>query len=326
MVTRTPVYVSESACRQVLHVAHVVEQVENVFKWQADGQVIYSDPRAMGMSYDPLPTKMFVKGVVLPELGIAGFRVVGFRVQPDGSGPGSSEATRVVVLIDLETGSPLAFVDEHYNFSLRTAASVAVAARSLAPSEPTVGLIGVGAVGQAVARVFPHVLDVRSLRVTSRRAASRQAFAQELGEELSVPLDVVDSVDEIIESCNVIVTATTAESPLIRQCHVDPGALICVLGSFEIEGSMYRSADKFVVDDWLQTASKPDIKPLLHDRILAPEDLYAEMVDIVSGAKPGRQSADETIVVRAEGMGSQDVALAYQAFRLASARGLVQQL
>jgi ornithine cyclodeaminase len=51
-------------------------------------------------------------------------------------------------------------------------------------------------------------------------------------------------------------------------------------------------------------------------------DLYAEIADLVSGAKKGRERADERILIHTTGLVSQDVALAHFLYRRAVEKGL----
>ena len=49
---------------------------------------------------------------------------------------------------------------------------------------------------------------------------------------------------------------------------------------------------------------------MLKENYLSEKDLYAELPDLLSGKKPGRQSDKERIFVRAIGLVNQDIALA----------------
>lgn len=319
-------FVPVAVCESIVDPARVVERIEQVYRWIAEGQVVVAKPTAMRMTHDEPNFKSHSKAVILPPLGVAGLRVVGYRIQDDGSGPSSPNSTRLVVLMDLETGEPLALLDEHYNYTLRTAASVAVAARYLAPSKPRLGIIGAGGVAQAVLRMFAEVLPLEEVLITSRRPESRQGLVDRYSGEMGFPLRAVDSSAEIFERCNVIVTATTTKSPLVTMADVRPGMLLCALGSFELEPEVYAQADKLFVDDWGQTEAAHDIAPLLKSGLFGPERLSAELAEVVTGKAPGRSSDDEIIVVRAEGLASQDIALAHWAYQEAERLGLTQGL
>lgn len=319
-------FVSVGVCRDIVDPALVAERIEQVYRWVAEGQVVHSNPVAMRMSHDAPSFKSHSKAVIIPPLSVAGLRAVAYRVQADGSGPSSPNSTRLVVLIDLETGEPLAIVDEHYNYTLRTAASVAVAAKHLTPDRPVLGLIGAGGVAQAVLQMFAEVLPLEAVVVTSRREESRTAFVERHGAAMPFKVTAVASSAEVLARCNVVVTATTTKSALVKQGDVRPGMLLCALGSHELAPEIYRSADKVFVDDWAQTQVAHDIAPLISSGHFGRDRLSGELADVVVGQIPGRERADEVIVVRTEGMASQDIALAHWVYQEAERLGRLQTL
>lgn len=319
-------FVSVGVCEQLVKPAAVVERIEQVYRWLADGEIIHANPVAMRMAADNPTFKSHSKAVIIPPLSIAGLRVVGYRIAPDGSGPSSPHSTRLVVLMDLETGSPLAIVDEHYNYTLRTAASVAVAAKHLCPDEPVLGLIGAGGVAQAVVRMFNEVLPLKRILVTSRRRESREELVAKLSGEARCEMLAVESIADVLAGANLIAAATTTKHTLIDKSAVRPGMLLCALGSFELDPEIYATADKIFVDDWGQTKTAHDIKPLLDAGTFSKDRLTGELAEVVAGRIPGRSGKDEVIVVRTEGMASQDLALAHWTYQEALKQGLVQTL
>jgi len=64
------------------------------------------------------------------------------------------------------------------------------------------------------------------------------------------------------------------------------------------------------------------MKPIIDSQVFTREHLYAELGEVVTGRKTGRDGEDEVIVVRTEGMVSQDVALAHWVYEEAKRRQL----
>lgn len=321
-----PLFIPVSVCKELVDVTQVLDRVEQSFRWEAAGLVRYAEPGTLRMTSEQPPAKFHSKAVVLPELGIAGFRVVGYRLHEDGSGPSSPDSTRLIILTDLETGSPVAIVDEHYNYTLRTAASIGVAARHLCPERPVLGLIGAGGVAHDVARIFLHCLPLQAVLVTSRRAESRERLVEAARGWSDVPVTATANLDAVLERSNLLVTATTVREPLIAADRLRPGMTLCALGSFELAPELYRRVDKLVVDDWRQTSAAHDVRPLIEQGVVSQADVFAEVAQIVAGESPGRERPEETILVRTEGMASQDVALAHWVYQEAVRKGLGTQL
>jgi ornithine cyclodeaminase/alanine dehydrogenase-like protein (mu-crystallin family) len=316
-----PHYVSSSVCRQVLTPARAIELAELALSWEATDRVHYPVPRGLRMRPPGHALRFHSKAVALPELGVAGCRIVSYRAEPDGSRPGAELATRLVVLMDLETGVPLAIVDEHYNYSLRTAAAVGVAARRLASTPARLGVIGAGVVARASIEVLLEAVPVAEVALFSRTSARCGALAEYARGLTDVEVRVYDSVDAVLDASDLIVTATTARAPIVRGA-LRPGVLLCAVGSNELDGAAYNSCDRLIVDDWAQTEEAGDIASLLAEGHPFKERLAGELAGLVAGTVPGRQRSDETIIVRTEGLASQDLLFAHWAWQEAERLGL----
>ena len=311
---KQPVYISAADCERILTPERAVELATRALMWEAAGEVIYPASRALRMNVSHTGFRYHSKVVALPEIGVAGTRVVGYRVASDGSRPRASETTRLIVLMDLNTGAPLAIVDEHYNYSLRTAASVGVAARIVRPGPIKLGIIGAGVVAQASVKVMLTQLDVEAMVIHSRTVARCNTLV-DLAASVAPDVDVVIAASsaEVLAVSDVAVMATTAASP-IQVGAIRSGTVICALGSNEIDTAGYLSADHLIVDDWAQTQSASDISEMLSSGHPLAQRLSTTLPELVS--KPmGTWSADESIVIRTEGLASQDIAIAHHVWQ-----------
>src|SRR5262249_33375259 len=99
----------------------------------------------------------------------------------------------IVVLCRASTGEILALIDASYLTALRTGATSGAATRSLAPAEPvTVGIIGSGLEAATNLAGVAAVTKVSSVRVFSRSAERRTAFAAQVSADLDVDVRPVD--------------------------------------------------------------------------------------------------------------------------------------
>jgi len=308
--------------RKLLDIRRAVDIVEETFRWYAEGQVAWSEPPVMAL-HVPDPGAIYrLKGVYLPSLGVAGFRVTGYTTRADGSGSGAADNTRFVILSDPLSGHPLAIIDEHWNYSVRTVAAAVVAAKYLAdPGAGDLGLVGAGALAtiglQALAQRFP----LRRVRVFSRRPESRGAFAQRMTRDLGIEVAAVDSAEAAVRGAPLILACTSAGRPLIRAPWITPGAFLCTLGRDELDPACYAQADKVVFDSWELSQESSDVRKLIAAGVLSRERIYGEIGEIVTGRKPGREGR-ERIIVRAEGMANQDIAIAAWTYQRAVAEGI----
>jgi ornithine cyclodeaminase/alanine dehydrogenase-like protein (mu-crystallin family) len=93
-----------------------------------------------------------------------------------------------------------------------------------------------------------------------------------------------------------------------------------------MESDVYKKSDKFVVDSWLHCKNKSDMQRLLKENFLSEKDLYAELPELLSGKKPGRESDKERIFIRAIGLVNQDIAMANTIYQSAVEKGIGTRL
>jgi len=79
-------------------------------------------------------------------------------------------------------------------------------------------------------------------------------------------------------------------------------------GKQELQSSLTRKA-KVVVDDIAQAAHSGEINVPISEGALKPDDIFAQIGEIIVGKKPGRTSEDEITIFDSTGLGIQDVAV-----------------
>ena len=132
---------------------------------------------------------------------------------------------------------------------------------------------------------------------------------------------------EVCESSDVLVTASSARELLVFERWLRPGVFVYSMGEFqEIETTVYRAVDRLIVDDWEHVKLKVDIQTMLAEGSLSHADVYADLGEIVAGTKDGRRSPEERLMVRSQGLVTQDIAIAYWLYQQALSTGRGQQL
>src|SRR6185437_7692557 len=133
----------------------------------------------------------------LPARHRAGVKVVGDYVHNHRLGLPSELALQLVM--DTRTGAPLAVLDATAITAMRTGATTAVGARHLArPDSRVLGHIGSRGTAYWNVRLLAHLFDLEEIRVHSRRAESRQAFARRLERDLRRPVRVCDDWESCV--------------------------------------------------------------------------------------------------------------------------------
>ena len=251
----------------------------------------------------------------LGQHGISGIKVVGDFVPNYRHGLPSELA--MVTLFDPMTGVPLAIMDATLITEVRTGAMTAVGAKHLA--RPDARILGhVGARGTAFSNVtmLDGLFALDEIRVTSRRPESRESFAARLREVTTTPVRAVATADEAFDDADILVEASRLETPapLLRTAAVKPGAFVVPYGTISaVELDLLDVMDKVVVDDWREAQSGRfgALRAHVDTGRLSEQSLYAQLGEIVSGQKPGRERPDERILFWHRGLSILDVALAH---------------
>ncbi len=297
--------------------ADVIRAIESVVAAHGDGQTVFEPRMHLMPDNGGIGHFNVLRGHVssLGERGVSGIKVVGDFVPNYQQGLPSELA--LATLYDPYTGVPRAIMDATFITEARTGGMTAVGAKYLARRTSRV-LGHAGARGTAFSNVtmLDSLFDFDEIRVTSKRAESREAFAEQLRAELSTPVRVTETTEECFDDADILVEATrlTEPTPLLRTAQIKQGAFVVPYGTVSaVEIDLLDCMQKVVVDDWRESQSGRfgALRPHVDAGRLSRHSLYAEIGDIVSGRTPGREGDDERILFWHRGLSILDVALAH---------------
>jgi alanine dehydrogenase len=148
----------------------------------------------------------------------------------------------------------------------------------------------------------------------------------ELAVGLGLKARACDTVEEVVRGCDVLVTATPSDSPIVKDEWVHEGMHINCVGTYakgkqEIEGAILKRA-VVVVDDWEQASHAGEINVPVSRGEFDRSGVYAELPEIAAGLKPGRIDDAAITVFDTTGLAIQDVVTAWRAFEVAEERNL----
>jgi alanine dehydrogenase len=221
----------------------------------------------------------------------------------------------LIVLCDAENGYPLAVMDSIEITIIRTGAATAVAAKYLAREEASVVTIcGGGNQGRVSLRALTKVRRIKQAYVFDLDDRQAVRFAEELSDELGVEIIPTRDRPGAVSRADICVTCTPSKQPYLNRADVTPGIFIAAVGADnedkqELDPSLL-AASKLVVDSLDQCAVIGDLKLALQRELMTRAEVYAELGEVISGRKPGREAREEIIVFDSTGTGLQDVAAA----------------
>lgn len=271
-----------------------------------------------------------LRGYLGATVNLAGVKVVGdyvdnyLRELPSELG--------VLALFDPATGMPRALMDATAITDMRTGAVTAIGAKHLARRDSRV-LAQIGARGTAYwnVRLLNRLFDFDEIRIHSRRAESRQHLADRLRRELGKHVVATSTWESAVVGADIVVEASRllAPEPLLKTAWIKRGALVVPYGTMSaVELSLTDIMSKLVVDDWGQCKSGHfgALRAHVEAGKLTEKTLHAELGEIVAGRKPGRERAEETILLWHRGLSSTDIALGHALMEKARRLGAGQQL
>lgn len=302
-------YLSEDDIRSLLKSEDAVEAVEGSFVRLAAGEVANAPRRRLALDQGRLADMAAVD----LGLGFAGVKAYsGF----------ARGARFVVALFDAAKPELVAVIEADHLGRLRTGAASAVAARHLARSgASTLGVIGCGSQAETqVSCIRAAVPTIERVVAYCRTEKSLRAFCKRVG------ADAGESHRDPAEQ-DVVVTITTSRDPVLRGEWLRPGALVCacganVLGARELDNVVIQRAG-FVCCDSKEQArlESSDLVEPIEQGDLDWLEVH-ELQEVVGGDVSGRQSDDDVVVFKSNGIAAWDVAIAARAVELARERGV----
>ena len=160
-----------------------------------------------------------------------------------------------MLLFSQKTGELICILhDEGCLTNIRTGLAGAIVAKYLAPTNPQVGIIGTGTQAKEQLRHLPQ----KDALVWGRDPEKTEKFASEMN------VKAASSIDEITETCNLIVTTTPSTKPLLFGHQIRPGTHITAIGADnpgkqELDASLFEKADLIVTDNLEQARTLGDL-------------------------------------------------------------------
>lgn len=230
----------------------------------------------------------------------------------------------VMLLFSQKTGRlESVLLDDGYLTDLRTAAAGQVTARYLAPKRVKgIGVLGTGIQARMQVQYLKPVTRCRDVVAWGRSEDKLEAYQEEMQEKGFAVRTTLEAA-EVMESCNLVVTATPSKMPLIHADQVMPGTHITAMGSDtsskqELDSAILRKADRVVADSIPQCLERGEIYQAVQAGLIHKEDIV-ELGQVIVDPGLGRKREDEITVADLTGVAVQDVQIAKavcQAFKI----------
>lgn len=305
---RQTLYVREEQVKELLPLSEAIEAVEAAFKDKAEGHAVMPPKLII-----PLPGGDFrAMPAYLPRQKVAGVKVV--NSHPNNREKGLPSVMATLVMVEPETGFPLAVIEATYLTALRTAAAGALGTRTLTnPNPRKLALIGAGTQGRFQLLSHKFVLpNLEQVCVWSLDENLAWQLKREMEQQLEVEIKVCPDPETAVREANIVVTTTPSRQPLVQNEWVSDGTHITCIGADapgkqELDPAILQRARIFL-DDMAQGMESGEVNVPLHKGLLKPEQIVGELGEVLIGKKEGRRSDDEITVFSSTGLAIQDIA------------------
>ena len=240
----------------------------------------------------------------------------------------------VVLVLEADTGRPLALLEGGALTAIRTGAVSGAATDLLArPGSRVATIFGAGVQARTQLEAVCTVREIETAWIYDSSPGVAHKLIDEMTGRGPIPDDLrlAGSPRQAIAQADVICTATTSPTPVFADGDIKPGTHINGIGSYtpemqEIPGATVARA-RVVVDQMEAVlAEAGDLIQPIQQGAFSADHIHAALGAIVLGEKPGRQGEDEITFFKSVGNAVQDAAAARLALGNALREGLGQQV
>ncbi|MBM3792137.1 MAG: ornithine cyclodeaminase family protein [Acidobacteria bacterium] len=234
-----------------------------------------------------------------------------------------------IILLDEDTGFPIAIMDGGFLTAMRTGAVSGVATKYMArPDSKTALIFGAGV------QAFSQVLAVHEARPLAGLMAysldspeMKKAFAEKVTAKTGIAVEMVEDPAAAVGRSDIVILATSASEPVLNGNWLKPGTHINGIGSHapkmrELDALTVQKS-RIVCD--LTGACKAEAG----DFIIPAErgewswdKVAGDLGDVILGKMPGRNSPQDITLFKSVGLAVQDMAAARMVYDEAVKRGI----
>jgi ornithine cyclodeaminase/alanine dehydrogenase-like protein (mu-crystallin family) len=301
-----------------LPMAEIIDAVDGAFRAKGEGRT--EMPPKPGIHPGGGDNFIHAMPAYIQDLKSAGIKWVGGF--PDNHRKGLPYITGLLILNEVETGLPLSVMDCVWITAKRTGAATAIAARHLAkPDSAVVGVLGCGVQGRSNVEALKVLFPLKKIMAYDMDGAAVQRYVKDVSSQWGLEVVPVKTPREAVTGCDIVVTA----GPIHKKPHatiqagwLDQGAFASLVDydSYWHPAAMKQVA-KFCTDD------VPQLR--LHQQFGYFQDIpdiHADLGELVTGRRPGRQNDSERTMTANLGLAIDDMAVAPLLYRRAREKGI----
>ena len=233
-----------------------------------------------------------------------------------------------VMLFEAKTCALKCIMDGTFITGCRTGAAGAISVKYLARAEAEkLCIIGAGSQARRQLSAILRVRKLSEVRVWDVLPEFLDAYVKEMSAETGLMIRTCTTAEQAVRGADIVVTTTRARSgPIVKKEWILPGMHIAAIGADapgkqELDAGVFAGAK--VVNDSIQLCvARGETRNAVEAGFIRPQDIHAEIGEIILGKKPGRENPDEVTIFDTVGMAIQDIVTAAMLYKSALEKGL----
>ena len=300
--------VSLEEIKLVLPKIDLMQEIETGFSAYSNGEVVV--PPVGELNFDNPPGDVHIKYGYIQDDDVYVIKIASGFYQ--NKLLGLSNGQGMMLVFDQKSGKPIGLLqDEGYLTDVRTAVAGAICAKYLAPKNiEAIGIIGTGVQARMQLEYLKRVTDCKSAIVWGRSESALDQYKTIMADSGFI-IQTTMALEQVTDNCNLIITCTASEKPIIRKDHVTGNVHITAMGSDtpnkqELGSNVLSKADLIIADSRSQCEVRGEIHHAIRNNAVSMDSI-AELGEIINGDRQGRTTSSEVTVADLTGVAVQDI-------------------
>ena len=300
--------VSLEEIKVVLPKIDLMQEIETGFSAYSNGEVVV--PPVGELNFDNPPGDVHIKYGYIQDDDVYVIKIASGFYQ--NKLLGLSNGQGMMLVFDQKSGKPIGLLqDEGYLTDVRTAVAGAICAKYLAPKNiEAIGIIGTGVQARMQLEYLKRVTDCKSAIVWGRSESVLDQYKTIMADSGFI-IQTTMALEQVTDNCNLIITCTASEKPIIRKDHVTGNVHITAMGSDtpnkqELGSNVLSKADLIIADSRSQCEVRGEIHHAIRNNAVSMDSI-AELGEIINGDRQGRTTSSEVTVADLTGVAVQDI-------------------
>lgn len=237
---------------------------------------------------------------------------------------GQATVQGIYILMDAETGQPLATLDARALTLLRTAATSALASSILSrPDAEAMLMVGAGELAIPLVLAHSIVRPFTTIRLWNRTPGRAERLANELAHATEAQIDVVHDLDRAVAESDVISCATMSKLPLIKNQFVREGTHVDLVGAYtpamrESDSALIEKSSVFVDSRENVLREAGDILIPLSEGQFSEKEILADLYEMCRADWTWSRRKSDVTIFKSVGHAAEDLAAAILAYQRAN--------